>query len=160
GVVAVHATFLHLAVRTLGKANGVLAGLLFLSHPVAYILNTWLGLVDPVTVGSTVVVLFSKRFVPVLAASTLSMFNHSATIFIVAWVFLLRSVATPKEVTFPTLAAGGIGVAIGKLLCIATYRLYPFRVYTRWDFVLDVPLRHLLEINFAHFSLCLYSFAL
>ena len=83
----------------------------------------------------------------------------ASALFIVPCLLALRFVATPRDATPLMLAAGGGGVVIGKLLCNAMRSFYRFPVYSRWDFFKAVPFRHWLNINFSHFSLCLYSFA-
>jgi hypothetical protein len=100
---AVQIAFLCASVRKLGKENGVVASLLFLAHPVTYIMNTWLGMVDPVTVACSMVVLFTERPLSVLAAAALSMYNHPATIFIVPSLLALKFVAKPSAAMIPTL---------------------------------------------------------
>jgi hypothetical protein len=158
-ILLAHAIFLILAVRTLGREDGILASLLFVAHPITYILNTWIGMVDPLTVICTTVVLFARGIFPVLIASALSTFNHPSTTFIVPSVLLLRFVATSRDATVPMLVAGGTGIVIGKFLCRSVWMMYTFPVYTRWDFFVEIPWKHWLKVNFSHFSIAVYSFA-
>jgi hypothetical protein len=156
--VAVQIAFLGTSVWKLGKENGVTVALLFLTHPITYILNTWLGMVDPLTVACTIVLLYTESPFPVFAAATCSMFNHSsATTVIASGLLAFKWIARPGAATGLALAAGAAGMANGKMCCYATYQFYTTELFTRWDFFQELPLSTWLTVNFSHFSICVYS---
>jgi hypothetical protein len=158
-IATAHASVLGLAVRKLGKPRGVTAALLFLAHPVTYILHTWIGMFDPLTVACTAVLLFARGVVPVLLAAVVATMNHPSTAFIVPALMAIRLLDRPRNATPASLAAGLGGVVAGKVFLALTQRLYPFPVYTRWHYFRDVPFHHWLVVNFSYFSLAVYSFA-
>jgi hypothetical protein len=151
--------FLRLSVKAFGKEKGLVAGLLFLAHPIRYVLNTWLGMVDPLTVACTTVFLFTSRELPAGIAMACSTFNHPGSLFILPSLFSLDLVSGMTRAKLWKYAAGFLGVLFGMGLCRWIQTLYAFTVYTRWDYFQEIPPRHWLIINFSYLPQAIYSFA-
>jgi len=137
---------------------GALAVLLFLAHPISYILWTWIGLEDAVTVICTAVLLFVSSRWLILGAVVLGTLNHPAMIFLMPSVLGLRHLSEPEAVSRQTLVFGAAGVGLGTLACFGVQSQLDFELQTRLDYLLGMPFDYWRQINLSHLPLVLYSF--
>lgn len=136
----------------------ILLGLLFLAHPVSYILLNWIGMEDSLTVLSTVFILFSASPVVICIVSAIAMFNHAQALFIVPSLLMLRHMAHAEEIKNKHITAGLIGIVLGKILSMVFLSVTTVTAQPRWNLVFSESLGYWLKINASYFPLELYSF--
>jgi hypothetical protein len=145
--------------RSMGKRLATLFFLLLLAHPITYVAQTWLGMVDCVTILCTVVLMFATNGAALLAASTIGTFNHPAMLFIAPSVLVVRMLIEPGSLRGGAATAGLIGIAVGGALSIGVLRIAGIAPASRWSFVAATPMRLWVAINLRYLPLALYSFA-
>lgn len=130
--------------------------LLFASHPIAYILQTWFGMVDGLTVASTAVLLFSRSTVAMAPASLVLMLNHTSAPLIALPLLILRILSGDSVVSLRHFCVVAISLLIGKILLISFLGV-DIESASRLGFIFHVPLSHWVRINITHLPLIVYS---
>lgn len=150
----------YLVVYLYGKNRqcppALLVVLLFAQHPVAYVLNTWLGMMDGITVIATAILLFSRSTMITALISIVLTLNHTAAPFIAMPIIILRGLSRDSNIYIKHAASVAIGLLAGKMLLI-WLNMDGAESASRLNYIMDVPLIHWVRINVTHFPLVLYS---
>ena len=149
---------LYRCARThLSTADSGLVVLLFVAHPIGYILSTWIGMVDCVTILLTIPLLFLNNPILLGLSSSLLMANHTAAPFIALPLLTLRWVSGDGVIRKYHVVAGAIGIFLGKLGTVAAFHVAGIEPATRLQGMLSISLKHLLTINIEPFPLIIYA---
>ncbi len=133
----------------------MLCVLLFATHPIAYILQTWFGMVDGITVACTAVLLFSRSTIAMAPASLVLMLNHTAAPFIALPLLILRTLSGDSVVSLRHVCVATISLLIGKILLMSLSG--DVEAASRFNYILQIPLSHWIYINITHVPLVVYS---
>ena len=150
---------LYLLSRTLEtEAERLLALLLLLAHPISYILLTWIGMLDAITVLCTAVALFSRSRVLIVAAATIGFCNHPAVALTIPAVQVLRRFSEPDRKSLSYIITAALGIGTG-FVCLHFLRasLHIDGLF-RLQFILGKPLTEWMALNLKSFPSALYSF--
>ena len=132
----------------------LLVVLLFASHPIAYILQTWLGMVDGITVATTVVLLFSRSITVLAPISLILVLNHTAAPFIILPLMILRLLSDNSGIDLRHVCAVAIGLLIGKMLLI---HMVDVGDASRFSYIMNTQWTHWVRINVTNLPLVVYS---
>jgi hypothetical protein len=144
----------YVAERRAGAPPALLCVLLFAAHPIATILQTWLGMVDCLTVVCTVALLFSQSLLAVAAASLVLTLNHTAALIITLPLLVLRWLSRDSGA-----GAKQVGVALAALLTgrVLLLVVHGGQLATRFGQMRGMRWTHWANINITHFPLIVYS---
>jgi len=131
--------------------------LLFAAHPISYILLTWLGKVDILTVFGTIILLFS--FSPIILGFTsfFLMINHTAAFLIAVPIILLRRISNPDNISKIHVYFVVLGLMLGKALLVLFFHFLHIDAATRLEYICNTPLTNWLSINIQQFPTIVYS---
>ena len=145
--------------RTRRAPDPVLMLLLFAAHPVAHILQTWLGMEDGLTVVCTTLLLFLSSPWRIGLVAGLSLCNHPATAFIAPTVVMLRCLGdTGGPLRARHVLAAVLGVVLAKALLMLAFWGAAIETGTRLQYVQHTSIRGWGLMSLAHLPTALYSF--
>jgi hypothetical protein len=141
-----------------GKESGTLALLLFIAQPINYILRTWLGMVDGLTVLGTVFILLPGPAWLTLAVSAVLTFNHPTAWFFAPALLALRFLANARTGLMRQALAVFAGLLAGSVMAKGVAVAAGIAPYYRWHAMLDTYWLYFPTINLPQLPLAFYSF--
>jgi len=140
-----------------GSNEAVLMVLLFAAHPMAYILQTWLGMEDGITVLLTMVLLFSTSSAGLGVASLLLIANHPAALLVVPSIVMLRWLANSAQMTMKHFCFAAAGLVSGKALMMVAIHAFGIQAGSRYQCQTTVPWTDYLRMAVDYFPVRLYT---
>lgn len=139
--------FLNWTMRNYGARMGFLACCVFITHPVFYILFSWLGLADGLTVLSTIIMVMSGHAWLSCLGAGIAVFNHHMGAPIAASVLGLRWLSQHQRISIQHLGWGAAGTCAGKLSAMISNSLSEGSGYSRLSFILDSSITKWMEMQ-------------
>jgi len=140
------------------KSDPTLILLIFCAHPISYILTTWIGLYDGITVLCTSILLFIDSPIVISAIACLGFTNHPSIAFISLSLIILRYLTDTGRININHIGAVVIGLIAGQILLMVLHHYIGIHAETRLSIVNDFQLKEWVKLNLAYLPLVLYSF--